>query len=229
MKPRIALVGIAAAGLIVLAGAPAFGAGSGYVPTTPPGKAGSAGFSSIVTAQTVPSSGGTVTGSANGATCSVTVPAGAFPNGAIIVISAGAPSSINAGSGNTVVTDFSIVALDPNSGALLSGPFGAALTVTISASGITSSSTVVNVTAPGVTSAVNAQVSQGQAVVSVTADPNLAVLQGHSTTGSVTSATSGQLAFTGVGPGIGLLGLLGLGATLLGLAAFGWLRVRAAR
>lgn len=219
---------VAGPAVAVLVATPAWAAGSGYGPSSPPSQAIAAGFTAVVTAQTISASGGSVTGTANGATCVVTVPAGAFPNSGEVVISAGAPSSINAGTGKTVVTDFSVIVVDPDTGVLLSGSFASAITVTISHPAITSGDSVVNVTSPGVTSPVGAQVSQGQAVVSVTSDPNLAVIAGSSTTQTSTVTTgSGSLAFTGPGPGLFVLGMLGVGLALSGLLGLALKRARA--
>ena len=208
------IAGAATTCALCLGGATAFAAGSGYGPSTPPTQATAAGFTSIVTAQSVTSSGGSVAGSANGGTCTVSVPAGALANGGEIVISAGAPASINAGSGITVVVDFSLMVLDPNTGAVLSGAFAKPITVTIGDSAITSTDTVVNVTAPGATTPVTgAQVSQGQAVVSVGSDPNLAVVS--TPTPGVPVVSSNSLATTGAGPGLTLLALAGVVLILL--------------
>ena len=212
MSVRTRLRALAIIGVILVAGLvaePAFGAGSGYAPSAPPPQATGAGFTSIVTAQTVTSTGGTVTGAANGATCTVAVPAGAFPNGGEVVISQGSPGAINAGSGVTVVADFSVIVLDPDTGASLAGPFVPPITVTIGDADINASDTVVNVSAPGVTTPVTeAHVSTGEAVVPVSADPNLAVVR--SSAPSVATSPASSLAVTGAGTGLALLLLVGL-------------------
>ena len=169
---------VALSGLLVPATA-AFAAGSGYAPgSPPPATAAAGGFTTVVVAETVTSSGGTVTGSANGATATVTVPAGSLPSGGEVVISAAPPGSIDAGTGLTVVADFSVVVLDSTTGAKLTGPFDPAITITITDPSIAPGDSVVIVTAPGqVTTVSGAQVTQGQAVATFTDDPNFAVVR----------------------------------------------------
>lgn len=183
----VALVAIITVSLF--SGVQAFAVGSGYGSSAPPSSASAAGFSTVVATQTFSSSGGTINGSANGATASVTIPSGSLPNGGQVVISAGTPSSVNAGGNVTVVTDFSIVILNPSTGAKLNGPFSPPLTVNISDPSIVPGDSVVSVTAPGVTSPVTTvQITKGQAVITFTTDPNFAVVS--SLSASVTGATS---------------------------------------
>jgi len=155
-----------------------------------------------------------VSGSAYGATANVTVPAGSLPNGGEVVIAAGAPSSVNAGNGLTVVADFSVSVVDPNTGAPLTGPFNPAITLTISDPSITLGETVVVVTGPGqVTTVSGAQVTQGQVVVVFISDPNFAVVSSSTTTVlGATSVATGK-AFLGEGlvaGGLVLAGGIGL-------------------
>jgi len=122
------------AALIVsaLIAGPALSAGAGYGPSqSPPASALAAGFNTTITAQTLPATGGTVTGSADGSTCTVSIESGTFANGVEVVLSGAQPSSINAGSGTTVVADCSATFLDPNTGNPLSGPFSPSVTMTI--------------------------------------------------------------------------------------------------
>lgn len=200
--------------LVAMSSTPSFGVGNGYGPAGGvPSSATSAGFSTLVTAQSVSASGGTVSGSANGATANVTVPAGSLPNGGEVVIAAGDPSSVDAGTDSTVVSDFSVSVLDPNTGAPLTGPFNPAITLTISDPSIAAGQTVLVVTGPGqVTTASGAQVTQGQAVVTFTTDPNFAVVSTSTTPVlGATSAVTGK-AFLGEGlAGGGLIVAGGIG------------------
>lgn len=169
--------------------AQAFGVGSGYGSSAPPSSATAAGFDTIVATQTFSSSGGTITGSANGATALVTIPSGSLPSGGQVVISAGTPSSVNAGTQVTVVTDFSIAILNPSTGAKLNGPFSPPLTVTITDPSIVPGDSVVAISAPGVTSPVTSvQITKGKAIITFSTDPNFAVVS--SLSASVTGATS---------------------------------------
>lgn len=120
----------------------------GYSPCIATGGA-DAGFSTIVTAQSLPRSGGTVSGSANGATVTLIVPPWALPHGGEIVIGTGDPNTIAVGPGQTVIADFSISVIDPNSGANIPGPFLPPLVLTISDPSIESTDSLVIVTGPG--------------------------------------------------------------------------------
>jgi hypothetical protein len=208
---------IASLGCVSMLCLTAFAAGSGYGPTAPPPSAVAGGFTSIVTTQTVTSAGGTVTGAAFGATVTVTVPAGSLPNGGQVVLSAGSPGSIDAGSGSTVVADISVVFLDPNTGSKLPGPFSPPITVTISDPSIKAGDSMVIVTAPGQTTTVpGAQVTAGQALVAFTTDPNFAVVQ--SSTTSVSGATVAPTGEPFLGEGLIAGALVAAGAAGLVLA-----------
>jgi len=177
----------------LVAGGNAFGAERSYNPDGPPPSAVGAGFITAVTAQPVTGSGGTVIGSANGAAITVTVPSGSVPNGAEVVISTGTPSTLNAGTGQTVVDDFSVALVDPDTGFKLSGPFSPPISMTISDPSITSGDSVVILFAPGQAISVSdAVVTQGQAVVTFTNDPNFAVVSSTTST-STTGVVSPPL------------------------------------
>jgi hypothetical protein len=163
-----------------LTGAAAFGTAA--PPGGPPQSATSAGFISIVTTQAVTNAGGTVSGSANGATAAVTVPGGATTNGANVEISTGIPDTINAAPGNTVVADFSVALVDQSSGLKMAGPFTPPISLTITDPSILATDTVVMVTAPGQTTTVSgATVAAGTATVTFTNDPNFAVISSAAT------------------------------------------------
>ena len=159
-----------------------------------------------------------MTGTANGATATVAVPAGSLPSGAEVVLSAGVPSTINAGNGSTVEADFSVVLLDSTTGEKLTGPFSPGITITIQSSSIKAGDTVVFVTGSGQSTAVSgAQVTAGQAVVTFTSDPNIAVLAGSPTTvPGATGATTGKpfMAEGLVAGALVLAGASGLGIVL---------------
>jgi hypothetical protein len=155
----------------------AFAAGNGYGPGSPPPSAVEVGFTKIITTKTLHSGGGKIQGSANGATAVVIVPAGALPNGGQILLSDGAPKNIKVGSKLKVVVDFSVVVLNPNTGARLSGPWKPAITVIIHDSSIRIGDKVVAVVRPGqVTTISKAVISKNMAKVTFTTDPNFAVV-----------------------------------------------------
>jgi len=222
----------------VLTAVPAFGAGSGYEPTgSPPSSAIAGGFTSVTTTETLASVGGTVSGSADGSTCSVSIPSGAFPNGVQVVLSGAPPATINAGPAQSVVADCSVVMLDPNTGMELPGPFGQRVLVVVDANQISAKSVVLEISTPGVTHpAPNASTTAGQANVALTSNANLAVIaEGAATTPQPASTTpvssptspSTPLAFTGVGPGYLVIALIG--SSMLALALLfttSWVVVR---
>jgi hypothetical protein len=155
----------------------AFAAGDGYAPSGPPPSAAAGGFTKIVTTKTILASGGKLEGSANGATAIVIVPAGALPSGGQVVLSEGALQNIKVGKNLKVVADFSVVVLNPNNGARLSGPWKPAMTVTIHDSSIKFGDKVVVVVSPGhVTNISRALIGKGLAYVAFTSDPNFAVV-----------------------------------------------------
>ena len=84
---RAALVA-SAIGAVIILGSPvaAFGYWGGYGPNPGPPAGFPPGLYDVVTAQSVTSAGGTISGSEHGASVAVTIPAGSFPQGAEIVI-----------------------------------------------------------------------------------------------------------------------------------------------
>ena len=163
----------AAATTASAAGNGGYGAGA-----APPPSAAAGGFINIVTTRTLGASGGTVRGSANGATATVTVPTGALPRGGQLVITTGVPKSIDVGKTWKVVADFSVVVLSRSNGQKLPGPFSPEITVSIHDKVISSSDTVFVVTRPGVVSIdATAHLNPGVATLTFAKDPNYAVAQ----------------------------------------------------
>jgi hypothetical protein len=155
----------------------AFAAGNGYGPGSPPPSAIAGGFTKIITTKTLHKSGGKIQGSANGASAVVLVPAGSLRNGGQIVLSDGPLKNIKVGKNLKVVADFSVVVLNPNTGARLLGTWKPAVTVIIHDSSIRVGDKIVVVVKPGhVTTISRAVISTGMATVTFTSDPNFAVV-----------------------------------------------------
>jgi hypothetical protein len=176
---RSLLVGSILIAALCVLGPPtaAFAGGSGYGPVYPSPPGGSGGFSTVVATQTVPSSGGVVTGSAYGGTATVTVPAGSLRHGGQVVITADQPCTIDAGKRLAAVADFGVAILNSRNGKTLRRPFNPAINLTINDSSITSGDSVVIVTAPGqVWWVPGAQVTTGQAVVTFAHDADFTVV-----------------------------------------------------
>jgi hypothetical protein len=173
--PAVALLSLS---WLALSSSSALAAGNGYSPgSSAPPSAAAGGFTRIVTTRTLSSSGGIVGGKANGATGTVLVPNGALPKGGQIVLTTGTSKSIDVGGGLSLVADFSVVILNPKTGAKLAGPFDPAITITVTDPAIRRGDIVVDVTGPGkVATIAEAHVANGQAKVSFTKDPNLAIV-----------------------------------------------------
>jgi hypothetical protein len=165
--------------LTLLTSSTAFGAGSGYGQGAPPSAA-AGGFTRVITTKTIAKSGGTIRGSANGATAMVLVPAGSLPKGGQIVLTAGSRKSIDVGPRFALVADFSVVILNPRTGAKLAGPFHPPITITIHDLSIVPGDLIGVLIEPGhVTVVPDAQVTRGQAVIAFTHDPNYVVIHRH--------------------------------------------------
>ncbi|MDA8275227.1 MAG: hypothetical protein M0029_07580 [Actinomycetota bacterium] len=185
-----AAVGVAAAAS-VLGTATAFAAGSGYTPSgataTPAGVPG--GFTSVLTTGTVQPSGGTVTGSENGDTITVTVPAGALTQTAQVVLTAGNVSQIGsagqAGKDAVVAVGISVM----ENGSKFTGTFAKPITVTIAGNFAAGDEVVVyDPTTGGWSPVAGATIANGTATFEFTSDPDFAVLA--STSSAVSGATS---------------------------------------
>ena len=164
--------------LAVLPSLSASAAGSGYGQGPPPPSATEEGFTRIVTSQTLTPSGGSLQGVANGATVSVIVPRGSLPNGGQVVVSTGAPKKVKTGRGDVVVADFSIVVIDPTTGAKLKGVFRPAIIVILLDRSIVARDFVVTVAGPDRVSRVTtARVTKGEVVATFTRDPNFEVVR----------------------------------------------------
>ncbi len=185
----------AAAGVAVAASvlgtATAFAAGSGYTPAggsaSPAGVPG--GFTSVLTTGTVQPSGGTVTGSDNGDTVTVTVPAGALTQAAQVVVTAGNVTQIGGagqvGKDAVVAVGISVMV----NGTKFTGTFPKPITVTISGNFAAGDQVVVYDPSTGGWSPVpGATIANGTATFQITSDPDVAVLA--STSSAVSGATS---------------------------------------
>jgi hypothetical protein len=137
--------GLLLAGAIVLAGSalftlPAFAAGTDYSGGSPPGSpsvSAACAPGSVITTQTVPSTGGTVSGTDGQYGIAVTIPSGAFSSSLQVIIYDDSASAVPV-SGSSVVLTVG-VALCQN-GNKVSGSFSPPVTVGISGPNITSSS-----------------------------------------------------------------------------------------
>lgn len=124
----------------------AFGYGGGYgFPGFPGSGGGGGGFRNVVAAASVPVTGGSVSGSANGATISVVVSSGVFTKTEEVVISSESPCGLNVGGHDVALAVFGVSSLSPDSGMPNRGPVGSPLSVTITDKAISPGDSVVSV------------------------------------------------------------------------------------
>ena len=108
----------------------AYGGGYGF-PGFPGSGGGGGGFRNVVAAASIPSTGGSVSGSANGATISVVVSSGSFTNTEEVVISSNSPCGFNVGGHDAALAVFGVSSLSPDSGKPNRGPVAPPLSVTV--------------------------------------------------------------------------------------------------
>lgn len=194
---RVGLIILSSGAMAALGGGVALASGSS-TPSSPSAPTPAAGFQTTVLSQVVApsSSTQTVTATADGANVSVVVPAGAFGNTTVnLVVTEPTLSDLTSTlsalglGGSTLATGVGVEVVDAATGQPLTGTFAQPLTVTITSSGITSGSKVIEFPTSGspfVDSA--AEVVSGKAVVQVSSDPGFAVAT--PTSASVPAATS---------------------------------------
>jgi hypothetical protein len=136
----VGLASVVLLGLIMslAVAAPAGAAGSGYNPTPPPPTSPPAPTpcppaGTVISSLTIPPGGGTVSGTVDGSVVTVTVPAGSFPDGAVVAIVDTSPTAV-APTGNTIVLAFGIYFCV--NGAKFTGTFSPSATVTVTNPGI---------------------------------------------------------------------------------------------
>ncbi len=170
-------VGVAA-GLALALPAAAFAAGSGYAPA--PGAAAvgvPGGFNSVVTTVTVQPSGGTVTATFDGATITITVPAGAFSQPTQVVVTSGDVTQIGSAgvSGKSAVLAFGISFLV--NGQPLTATFPTAIGVKVADNFASTDELVVYDTSTSAWAPVaGATVANGTISFTISSDPDFAVL-----------------------------------------------------
>jgi hypothetical protein len=137
-----------------------------------------AGFTQVVTAKTLPRSGGVLTGHAYGATVRLGVRPGSLPRPAEVVVGAGPPKSIHAGRRWRVVAGFSLSIINPATGAKLSGRLKPPITVTITARSIRRGDTIVSISRSGHAGKLaGGHVRAGRAVAVFTHAANFAIVR----------------------------------------------------
>lgn len=214
---------------VALASGTAFAAGSGYGPT-PPSNGAPGGFTAVTVSKTVPTSGGSVSATVPGGTLAITVPPGAFSTPTDVVVTSPNLASLNSALPSLGLGSFHALAgagVDflSSSGAPLTGTLPKPVKVKFSGSSLgAAGERAVELTGPTSATVVPSVLSPGSVTVSVSSDPNIAVLQPVSApvtpvSSAVPGATSQHtgLPFRGEEYAAGLMALIGVAA--MGAAA----------
>jgi hypothetical protein len=202
-------------------------AASEYGPIQPlAGAAPPGGFSDVITSQTITPAGGTIGPvTVGGATVTLVIPAGAFPDSIQITITEANLFAVgNAGTAGYKAVAGVGIQVEEN-GVPYPGTFLKPLTVTIRSSSITSSSVVMVWNGTAFVTAPDSTVTSGAAVVSFDTDPDFAVLSPLA--GTVTAIPGATKAVTGkpfLGEGILAGALVVLGVTGLAVGCRRWVR-----
>lgn len=175
-------------------------ASGGYGPTAATGPANvPGGFSAVAAAKTVDASGGTLSVDVPGGSVNVTAPAGAFSQPVQIKVTepslpavTGALPALGFG-GYSAVAGIGIKVFNTD-GSAMTGTFGKAITVTLTGSGLgAAGEEVVSFDTAHSVTVLPAHLAAGHVTFTVTADPDIAVVNpaGHAVaTGTVVGATT---------------------------------------
>ncbi len=214
---RAAVTGAAAAGAAVaaavLAGGTAWAAGSGYGPTPGSTTPVPGGFTTVVTSQTVPTSGGSVQGSVGPEHFALDVPSGDFPSPVQITVTTPAVGQIPHG---VTGIDISFAV----GGQSLTGTLTKPVTLTIDNSGITATDVVEIWNGTAFVPYGQATTGNGSVTITFNQDPVFEVVSpANAAAATVPNATT-------VHTGVPVLGESLLAVALAGLGAAGLLALR---
>jgi hypothetical protein len=165
-------IGIVAgsASLVLALGGTAFAAGSGYAPPSAVSGTAPGGFSQVVLNQTVPLTGGTFTATSNGSAFFTSVPASDSGSGVTLAITA--PSSLSSADHAILGFGFALA----KDGVGVTGNFASPITVTVKNSAIHTGDHLEYWTGSAWAAYSNASVTNGNLSVTVTADPQFALV-----------------------------------------------------
>ncbi|WP_276961681.1 hypothetical protein [Ferrimicrobium acidiphilum] len=207
------------AALILALGGTAFAAGNGYAPPAQATGTAPGGYSQVVLNQSIPTNGGSLTATSNGSDFSAQVPAADAGTGVTLAITA----PTNLANANNAILGFGI-ALAKN-GVGVSGTFAAPITVTITNPNIKAGEIVDYWTGSSWAPYANAKVSNGSVTVTVTSDPQFALVSAPVPTPVGTPIPNSTTPHTGV-PVEGLLLVAGVALLGGGLATTRAIRLR---
>ncbi len=191
---------------VMLMGGTAWASGTGYAPPSQATGTAPGGFSQVVLNEPVPSGGGTLSATFGSSSYSVNVPAADAAAG--VDVSVTAPSNLSAA--NNAVLGFGIAL--SNNGVGVTGSFNAPITITVSNSAIHAGEVVDIWNGSAWVLYPNATVTNGSLTVTVTGDPQFALVSASTPIPGSTSPHTGIPieGFLLLG-GLSLLG--GIGAT----------------
>lgn len=226
-RRKMAIALTVMAGGLTCGASSAFAAGGGYGPV-PPATGAPGGFTAVVSSRIIGPSGGTISTESGGISITVTVPAGALDATDDLVISKGdpaatTPSLAGLGYGNyKAVADFGINLLDSN-GAKLSGPFNKSVIVAFNGPGLGArGEQVIELTGPDSAKAVPFALGSGSVTVSISSDPDLAILAATGgaagTVATVNGATSQHTGKPFLAENVAAAGLTLVGLSSLALS-----------
>lgn len=158
------IIGISA---VALMAAPALAAGTGYGPTAPQAPTAPGGFNTVVTSQTLPVTGGSVTATSSGAKLLLSVPPGDFPKPVQVTVLA--PPTPPPGSQLAFGISFAL------GGQAVSGTLPKPVTFTITDSSIKAGDVVVEWNGSSWVRYAGATASNGSVTITLTSDPAFAV------------------------------------------------------
>lgn len=172
---NVILMAVLGLGMSLALAGPAGAAGSGYTPPSPPPTSPptptTCPAGNVITSLTIPPGGGTVTATVDGSTVTVSVPAGAFPDGAQVAIVEF--SAAVAPTGDTIVLAFGIDFCV--NGTKFTGTFSPAATVTVSNPAIRPGQTLYQQIGTTLVP-ISAQISNGSLSFSIDTDPNFVLV-----------------------------------------------------
>ena len=187
-------IGIVAgsASLVLALGGTAFAAGSGYAPPSAVSGTAPGGFSQVVLNQTVPLTGGTFTAVSNGSAFATSVPASDSGPGVTLAITA--PSSLSNADNAILGFGFALA----KDGVGVTGNFASPITVTVKNSAIHAGDHLEYWTGSAWAPYGNANVTNGNLSVVVTADPQFALVSAPTTPTPSTPIPNSTSPHTGV-------------------------------
>lgn len=158
------------AALVLILGGTAFAAGNGYAPPTQATGTAPGGYSQVILNQSVPSNGGALVAVSNGSSFSADIPAADAGTGVTLAITA--PTNLS--NANNAILGFGVALAKDGVG--INGTFAAPVTITVDNSSIKAGEVLDYWTGSSWAPYADAKVSNGSVTVTITADPQFALV-----------------------------------------------------